>query len=392
MDINKLNFTTKITDSGATVNGRLSSDEFNLIPIKIDELVDDANTKTTNISDIETTANDAKDLATNAIDNFTKPKIESIFTGEISSHTHDNRYQQLESGKGLSANNFTDALLDKLNNLSNYEDTSLIERVVVIETWKTALTGTSTDEIINTFTEIVNFLSGITGTDSLTKVLSDMQTAIVNQIPTNNNQLTNGAEYQTQENVSSLITTALNNYLKTSDLADWVKTSEKPSYTQSEITDNVGIVVIKDLASTPTTTTLDDGNGYTFKVGDMIRVENSLSASGYYFYMLNKVVDSIATWKIVEESDDAKIAYETANEALTKVTDFESNLQESISAANEAAEKANVAATLAVTATNLAVFGIDEEGMLYMERPDDDNQIQFGIDEDGLFYVDIINN
>ena len=187
MDINKLNFTTKITDSGATVNGRLSSDEFNLIPIKIDELVDDANTKTTNISDIETTANDAKDLATNAIDNFTKPKIESIFTGEISSHTHDNRYQQLESGKGLSANNFTDALLDKLNNLSNYEDTSLIERVVVIETWKTALTGTSTDEIINTFTEIVNFLSGITGTDSLTKVLSDMQTAIVNQIPTNNN-------------------------------------------------------------------------------------------------------------------------------------------------------------------------------------------------------------
>ena len=230
------------------------------------------------------------------LENLTKANVESVLTGEITSHAHDTLYQKLVSGKGLSTNDFTTALLTKLNGLSNYDDTDAIARIIALETWKTVLTGTSADSIINTFKEIENFLAGITGTDSLTKIMSDMRAEIVALIPTNNSSLTNGAGYQTAANVSALITTALGSYLKSSDIADWAKASSKPGYNQSEITDNVGVVVVKDLSSSPTTATLNDGNGYTFKVGDMARVANSSATTGYDFYQLNALADSVATW------------------------------------------------------------------------------------------------
>jgi len=229
-----------------------------------------------------------------SLENLTKTNVESVLTGEITSHIHDTLYQKLVSGKGLSTNDFTTALLTKLNGLSNYDDTAAINRIVALETWKTALTGTSADSIINTFKEIEDFLYGITGTDSLTKLMSDMRAEIVALIPNNNSTLTNGAGYQTAANVSSLIATALGSYLKSSDIADWAKASSKPSYNQSEITDNVGVIVIKDLSAAPTTA--NNGNGYIFKVGDMARVPNPLSATGYDFYQLNALSGSVATW------------------------------------------------------------------------------------------------
>ena len=66
MAVTKLNFETKITNKGATSSGRLSADEFNLIPAKVDELVDDVNNKSTKITEVEGTANDAKTIATTA--------------------------------------------------------------------------------------------------------------------------------------------------------------------------------------------------------------------------------------------------------------------------------------------------------------------------------------
>lgn len=191
-----------------------------------------------------------------SIDNLTKANVEAVFTGNnIISHGHDTLYQKLVDGKGLSTKDFTETLFTKLTNLSNYDDTAAIARIVALETWKTALTGTSADSIINTFKEIEDFLAGITGTDSLTKIMSDMRAEIVALIPTNNNSLTNGAGYQTSANVSSLIATALADYLKKTDISDWAKASTKPSYSYSEISgtpaDRSGVNTVTTLASLP---------------------------------------------------------------------------------------------------------------------------------------------
>ena len=158
------------------------------------------------------------------LDNLTRANVEAALASE--------------PGKVLSTNDFTTILFDKLNGLSNYDDTAAIARIVALETWKTALTGTSADDIINTFNEIEAFLQGITGVDSLTKILSDMRADILAQIPTNNNTLTNGAGYQTATNVTALITTALADYLRSADIYAWAKASTKPSYSQSEISND----------------------------------------------------------------------------------------------------------------------------------------------------------
>jgi len=57
-----------------------------------------------------------------------------------------------------------------------------------------------------------------------------------------------------------------------------------------------GIIIIKNLSAIPTSATLNDGNGYTFKVGDMARVANASSVTGYDFYQLHALSGSVATW------------------------------------------------------------------------------------------------
>ena len=91
-------------------------------------------------------------------------------------------YQLKEEGKGLSTNDFTDKLLERLNSLENYNDTSIIERLITLETWKAYLTGSSADDIINTFSEVESFLQGITGSESLAGMLNSMRNEILTTI------------------------------------------------------------------------------------------------------------------------------------------------------------------------------------------------------------------
>lgn len=63
---------------------------------------------------------------------LTKSNIESVLTGDIQTHYHD-QYVEKEEGKGLSEANFTQAEKEKLDGLKNYDDTSLTERVQGLE-------------------------------------------------------------------------------------------------------------------------------------------------------------------------------------------------------------------------------------------------------------------
>jgi hypothetical protein len=88
------------------------------------------------------------------------------------------------TGKGLSTNDFTTELLTKLQGLSNYDDTAAIARILALENWKDALTGTTADDVINSFKEIEDFLSSITGAQTLTQMLAQMKSDILASLAT----------------------------------------------------------------------------------------------------------------------------------------------------------------------------------------------------------------
>lgn len=114
-------------------------------------------------------------------------------------------------GKGLSANDLTNDLKTKLEGLENYDDRAITDRVVKLEQWKRLMTGSSADDVINTFKEIEEFLAGVTGTESLSVMLSDLRSSILREIA--------GNDYQDTTGVNVLIAQALTPYAKKSDMA-----------------------------------------------------------------------------------------------------------------------------------------------------------------------------
>ena len=84
-----------------------------------------------------------------------------------------------ENGKGLSTQDFTTALKEKLESLSNYDDTevrSLIENV------RTSLDlligGKDTSAVIDTFNEVISFLNNFKNSENLSSVLSALKSEI----------------------------------------------------------------------------------------------------------------------------------------------------------------------------------------------------------------------
>lgn len=86
------------------------------------------------------------------------------------------------TGKGLSANDFTNALKAKLEGLRNYDDTALNKEIDALEKRIDTLVGGSASEAIDTFNEIEAFLAGISDTSSLTKMLSDLRASVLEEI------------------------------------------------------------------------------------------------------------------------------------------------------------------------------------------------------------------
>lgn len=91
----------------------------------------------------------------------------------------DSRY------KVLSENSFTDALLTKLNGLSNYDDTSVTAALNAVKsTLADITTDGSTDQILNTWAEIKSFLSDYTTANDLKDVIDTVESNIQTYIST----------------------------------------------------------------------------------------------------------------------------------------------------------------------------------------------------------------
>lgn len=88
-----------------------------------------------------------------------------------------------ETGKGLSSNDYTTQERNKLAGLSNYDDTALQAAVVSLQNALAALVGgADVQGAIDTFNEVVAFLSGISSSDTLAAKLATLvpQTRTVN--------------------------------------------------------------------------------------------------------------------------------------------------------------------------------------------------------------------
>ena len=86
-----------------------------------------------------------------------------------------------ETGKGLSANDFTDALKAKLEGLSNYDDAEVRSLITAINGRLDTILGDGASSAIDTFNEIEAFLAGITDTQTLTGLLQQQKQTITSE-------------------------------------------------------------------------------------------------------------------------------------------------------------------------------------------------------------------
>ena len=205
---------------------------------------------------------------------LTKEKVEGVLTGEITSHNHASQlaealvnYVQKVAGKDLSTNDFTDELKQKLEGLSNYNDSAVQAAIAAINTRIDTLLGTSASEAIDTFNEIEAFLAGITDTETLTGLLNDLKTEIQALIPKKLSQLEND-----------------NNTVQD---ADYVHTDNNYTSVEKTKLGKVNFVPTLDHEPGETDLTFTDSEGtHNFQIGDLARVADSESEQGYAFYQL----------------------------------------------------------------------------------------------------------
>lgn len=85
---------------------------------------------------------------------------------------------EAQAGKGLSANDFTDALKAKLEGLSNYDDAEVRSLITAVNGRLDTILGDGASTAIDTFNEIEAFLAGITDTQTLTGLLAEQKQTI----------------------------------------------------------------------------------------------------------------------------------------------------------------------------------------------------------------------
>lgn len=108
---------------------------------------------------------------------LTKEKIENVFTGNIVSHWHD-RYVDKVEGKQLSTEDFTTILKEKLDGLSNYDDTEISQAVEKLRSDFDELVSGDTTTAIKTFNEVIDFLDGLKDTEDLASIITSIEQQI----------------------------------------------------------------------------------------------------------------------------------------------------------------------------------------------------------------------
>lgn len=225
---------------------------------------------------------------------LTKPKVENVLTGDITSHSHATQlaaaladYVKKVAGKDLSTEDFTTAFKNKLVSLENYNDAAVLSSIATINQRIDTLLGSSASSAIDTFREIEAFLAGITDVQTLTGLLADLKTEITALIPTKTSQLTNDdntvkdANYQHTDN----------NYT-TVDKAKLAK---------------INFVPTLDYEPDENDLSFSDAEGvHTFMIGNQARVMDAEKGE-YVFWQLYDIAAGKAVWKKAGSGGDMQL-------------------------------------------------------------------------------------
>lgn len=84
-------------------------------------------------------------------------------------------------GKGLSTEDFTTALKDKLEALSNYDDSEIAEAIEKLRNDIDTLVDGDTTKAIDSFNEIIEFLKGIDDRQSLDSIIASIEAQIASK-------------------------------------------------------------------------------------------------------------------------------------------------------------------------------------------------------------------
>ena len=143
------------------------------------ENIDDWNGKQDAIDDLETIRQGASKGAT---------ALQSVPSGYITESELNNKgyatTAQLEGkvdkvdGKQLSTEDFTTILKQKLEGLSNYDDTEIQEAVSKLRTDLDTLVSGDTTTAIKTFNEVIAFLDGLEDTEDLASIIASIELQI----------------------------------------------------------------------------------------------------------------------------------------------------------------------------------------------------------------------
>lgn len=109
-------------------------------------------------------------------------------------------YVKKVAGKNLSTNDFTNEYKNKVDSLSNYDDSELTNKVNQLEYYLNTLISGNVTNAIDTFNEIIAFLNNTEDTETLDGILSGINRTIASveaKIPTRVSELENDKSYVT---------------------------------------------------------------------------------------------------------------------------------------------------------------------------------------------------
>ena len=150
----------------------------------------------------------------------------------------DNKVDKVD-GKQLSTEDFTTLLKQKLEGLSNYDDTDIQESVMKLRTDLDTLVSGDTTTAIKTFNEVIAFLDGLEDTEDLASIIASIEQQIaskqdkITDLETIRIGASKGATaLQEHQDVSHLATKEESVSLKFTDVSasSWVSDSNYPDF------------------------------------------------------------------------------------------------------------------------------------------------------------------
>jgi hypothetical protein len=135
-----------------------------------------------------------KGLSANDYTTTEKEKLAGLPTGTQITQNLASKVDKVE-GKQLSTEDFTTVLKNKLEGLSNYNDAEVKKNIASLQSTINTLVNENPNEVIDSFNEVKKFLEGVTDTENLAAMLAALESKITAKIPTKLSQLSNDGNF-----------------------------------------------------------------------------------------------------------------------------------------------------------------------------------------------------